>query len=103
MAEALPAPSTALSEQRERLRKRKAAFREVFGTATGRTIAQAIVMEHLEATCYMRRPIFVADQSGGVQSERAAFADGRRSVVLEINDLLAASDDLSEKKPKTKR
>lgn len=81
-------------EQRERLEQAKVvdAYKRLFGPdAKTRSEVQRIVWEDLKKVGYARRPVFVADKSGALCPMRAAFADGRRSVMLYIAENVKAS------------
>lgn len=62
-----------------------AAYRDLFGNdPEKRTPIQEIVWNDLQNVGYSKRPVFVPDREGRLCPMRAAFADGRRSVLLYI-------------------
>ena len=61
------------------------AFLDVFGDDNAsRTQSQQIVWAWLEQAGYARRPSFVPDADGKLDTLRAAITDGRRGLYLEI-------------------
>ena len=61
------------------------AFLDVFGDDNAsRTPSQRIVWAWLEQAGYARRPSFVPDADGKLDTLRAAITDGRRGLYLEI-------------------
>jgi hypothetical protein len=77
-----------LQQLREKRRELQSAFRTVF---TG--IGGALVLEHLRQSAGTRRPVFRRQEDGRLDPIAAAHTDGRRSIVLEIEDILAEEED----------
>lgn len=91
------------AEQQELLRKSKVAdaYRKLFGSdPTTRSEIQILVWEDLQRAGYKREPVFVPDRQGQVCGMRAAFADGRRSIVLYIEANVAFAPELEQQQPK---
>jgi hypothetical protein len=106
MAHAAPNKSAEeIAEARRKAHQLCQAYLVVFGSSEARTDAQKLVMKDLEHRGYLHRPIFVRDEQGDISATRAAFADGMRSMVLQIQEFIRsalASDD-PQPKPKSIR
>lgn len=95
-----------LTKQQQKLREIAVSFAKVFGAPDSRTKEQKIVMETLESSCYMHRPLFVQDATGAVCPVRAALTEGKRTAILEINAWVkrgTAPQDETEQPKKRKR
>jgi|GEM_PF-5737268 len=67
----------------------RAAYREVFDTTAG-----SLVLGLLSAACRERQPSFLPTGPGGTyDTHAAAFRDGRKSLLLDIRDILATSPE----------
>ena len=70
------------------------AFLDVFGDdKASRTPSQQIVWAWLEQAGYARRPSFVPDAEGKLDTLRAAITDGRRGLYLEIASIVEGGFD----------
>ena len=70
------------------------AFLDVFGDDNAsRTPSQQIVWAWLEQAGYTRRPSFVPDADGKLDTLRAAITDGRRGLYLEIAAIVEGGFD----------
>lgn len=70
------------------------AFLDVFGDDNAsRTPSQQIVWAWLEQAGYARRPSFVPDAEGKLDTLRAAITDGRRGLYLEIASIVEGGFD----------
>lgn len=79
--ESLPPAAIAQMRQEKLMR----AYRDLFGdNQATRSEAQILVWEDLQKVGYARQTVFIPDRNGAVCPMRAAFADGRRSVLLYI-------------------
>lgn len=91
----MPVPSNPIngeaSSEGERLVR---AFLDVFGDDNAsRTDSQRIVWAWLEQAGYARRPSFVPDAEGKLDTLRAAITDGRRGLYLEIASIVEGGFD----------
>ena len=91
----MPVPSNPIngeaSSEGERLVR---AFLDVFGDDNAsRTPSQRIVWAWLEQAGYARRPSFVPDADGKLDTLRAAVTDGRRGLYLEIASIVEGGFD----------
>lgn len=91
----MPVPTNPIngeaSSEGERLVR---AFLDVFGDDNAsRTPSQQIVWAWLEQAGYARRPSFVPDAEGKLDTLRAAITDGRRSLYLEIASIVEGGFD----------
>lgn len=77
------------------------AYRELFGESEAtRSPTQNAVWNDLQIAGYKKKPIFVADKQGALCPMRAAFADGRRSIILYIESNIEFASDIQQQ-PKT--
>lgn len=77
-----------LQQLRQQRRELQSAFRTTFTGAGG-----GIVLEYLRQSAGTRRPVFRRQEDGRLDPIAAAHTDGRRSIVLEIEDILAEEED----------
>lgn len=73
-----------------------AALRNTFGTPDGK-----LILKWLHASAATRKPAFVAAR-GNLDPLAAAFRDGRKSIVWEIETNLGAAATHGADKPKTR-
>jgi hypothetical protein len=93
-------------EQRWKLHQSKviAAYKHVFGTDDAtRTDDQRTVWTDLQIVGYSKEPVFKPDKDGALCPLRAAFADGRRSVITYIETNATFSPKIEEQQPAPKR
>jgi len=91
----MPVPTNPINDEAtsegERLVR---AFLDVFGDDNAsRTPSQQIVWAWLEQAGYARRPSFVPDADGKLDTLRAAITDGRRGLYLEIASIVEGGFD----------
>jgi hypothetical protein len=78
----------------ERLRRNLADLRETFGHAAGKR-----VIGLLHAAAATSSPCFLPGKGGVCDTHAAAFRDGRRSVILDIERWVKELEDAPEKGP----
>lgn len=94
----MPVPTNPINDEAtsdgERLVR---AFLDVFGDANAsRTPSQRVVWAWLEQAGYARRPSFVPDAEGKLDTLRAAITDGRRGLYLEIAAIVEGGFDRTQ-------